>query len=260
MVYLCGRPLPNRGRCTLGRETAIQKMVWGEDGWLRTVDGDGLPSVETEAPRVCRAGRATSARPARRLRRRAAADRFPVAAIAVARRAVQPDRASRIPAALRTRNGRQPVPAGARRAPAAVALLQRVDERRVRAAALPADGRARSATTTAPSSTTCTSRTDDAAGKHVRVMSALPDQAQADAFTRRVRDPAGCCRGTARRDRLRASPFRAIASAAPTGRGFRSSSTPASSPTKPRRPGLPNFTGAFVGMACQDMSGARAAR
>ena len=50
MVYLCGRPLPNRGRCTLGRETAIQKMVWGDDGWLRTVAGDGLPSVETEAP------------------------------------------------------------------------------------------------------------------------------------------------------------------------------------------------------------------
>ena len=52
MVYLCGRPLSNRGRCTLGRETAIQKMVWGEDGWLRTVAGDGLPSVETDAPRV----------------------------------------------------------------------------------------------------------------------------------------------------------------------------------------------------------------
>ena len=26
MVYLCGRPLRNRGRCTLGRETAIQPM------------------------------------------------------------------------------------------------------------------------------------------------------------------------------------------------------------------------------------------
>ena len=108
MVYLCGRPLPNRGRCTLGRETAIQKMVWGEDGWLRTVAGDGLPSVETEAPRVAAPASATSAGP-RALRRRAAADRFPVAAIAVARRVVQPDRASRIPAALRTRNGRQPV-------------------------------------------------------------------------------------------------------------------------------------------------------
>jgi len=50
LVYLCGRPLPNRGRCTLGRETAIQKMVWGEDGWLRTLDGQGIPTVETPAP------------------------------------------------------------------------------------------------------------------------------------------------------------------------------------------------------------------
>src|SRR6185369_14199971 len=51
MVYLCGRPLPNRGRCTLGRETAIQKMVWCADGWLRTETGDGIPLVETTAPR-----------------------------------------------------------------------------------------------------------------------------------------------------------------------------------------------------------------
>lgn len=50
MVYLCGRPLPNRGRCTLGRETAIQKMLWGQDGWLRTLDGSGLPTLETPEP------------------------------------------------------------------------------------------------------------------------------------------------------------------------------------------------------------------
>ena len=37
--------------------------------------------------------------------------------------------------------------------------------------------------------------------------------------------------------------------------GCRSSSTPASCPTRRRAPGLPNFTGAFVGMACQDMAG-----
>src|SRR5215813_2420246 len=49
MVYLCGRPLPNRGRCTLGRETAIQPMVWSDDGWLRTIDGKGTPTVETPA-------------------------------------------------------------------------------------------------------------------------------------------------------------------------------------------------------------------
>ena len=50
MVYLCGRPLRNRGRCTLGRETAIQKMVWGKDDWLRTLDGQGIPTLETPAP------------------------------------------------------------------------------------------------------------------------------------------------------------------------------------------------------------------
>ena len=50
MVYLCGRPLRNRGRCTLGRETAIQKMMWGRDGWLRTLDGQGIPATETPVP------------------------------------------------------------------------------------------------------------------------------------------------------------------------------------------------------------------
>ena len=50
MVYLCGRPVAGRGRCTLGRETAIQPMTWGSDGWLRTTPGDGLPMVEVPAP------------------------------------------------------------------------------------------------------------------------------------------------------------------------------------------------------------------
>jgi hypothetical protein len=49
MAYLCGRPLRNRGRCTLGRETAIQKMVWSEDGWLRTLANDPDQSFLTEA-------------------------------------------------------------------------------------------------------------------------------------------------------------------------------------------------------------------
>ena len=50
MVYLAGRPLPNRGRCVLGRETAIQQMEWGEDGWLRTLSGEPVPTIETPAP------------------------------------------------------------------------------------------------------------------------------------------------------------------------------------------------------------------
>jgi xylan 1,4-beta-xylosidase len=50
MVHLCGRPIRNRGRCTLGRETAIQQMVWSADGWLRTADGRGVPHSEVPAP------------------------------------------------------------------------------------------------------------------------------------------------------------------------------------------------------------------
>ena len=45
MVHLCGRPIRNRGRCVLGRETAIQRMQWCADGWLRT----GVRSMMTNA-------------------------------------------------------------------------------------------------------------------------------------------------------------------------------------------------------------------
>ena len=51
MVYLCGRPLKNRGRCTLGRETAIQKMQW-QGGWLYTEGEPGLPQITTPAPNL----------------------------------------------------------------------------------------------------------------------------------------------------------------------------------------------------------------
>jgi xylan 1,4-beta-xylosidase len=52
MVYLCGRPLKNRGRCTLGRETAIQPMIWSSDGWLRTEEGQGLAASRARAPKL----------------------------------------------------------------------------------------------------------------------------------------------------------------------------------------------------------------
>jgi xylan 1,4-beta-xylosidase len=52
MVHLCGRPLRNRGRCVLGRETAIQKMQWDKDGWLHTSNGKGIPETEVSAPEL----------------------------------------------------------------------------------------------------------------------------------------------------------------------------------------------------------------
>lgn len=52
MAHLCGRPLPNRGRCILGRETALQKMVWCDDDWLY-LEGEGNhPRVTVPAPNL----------------------------------------------------------------------------------------------------------------------------------------------------------------------------------------------------------------
>jgi xylan 1,4-beta-xylosidase len=52
MAHLCGRHIPSRGRCTMGRETAIQKMAWTNDGWLRLEYGGNEPLEEVPAPRL----------------------------------------------------------------------------------------------------------------------------------------------------------------------------------------------------------------
>ncbi|MCP5546641.1 MAG: glycoside hydrolase family 43 protein [Akkermansiaceae bacterium] len=49
LAHLCGRPIDGK-HCPLGRETAIQKCVWKEDGWLYLEHGSMLPVVETEGP------------------------------------------------------------------------------------------------------------------------------------------------------------------------------------------------------------------
>ncbi|SER67365.1 xylan 1,4-beta-xylosidase [Gracilibacillus ureilyticus] len=48
MAHLCGRPVID-DKCILGRETAIQKCYWTEDNWLRIKNGPN-PSNEVEAP------------------------------------------------------------------------------------------------------------------------------------------------------------------------------------------------------------------
>ncbi len=52
IVHLCGRPLASSGCCVLGRETAIQRCEWTPDGWLRLAGpGQGhSPQVEVAAP------------------------------------------------------------------------------------------------------------------------------------------------------------------------------------------------------------------
>ncbi len=46
LLHLCARPFVPELRCTLGRETAIQKMCWTSDGWLRMEDGSNLAKTE----------------------------------------------------------------------------------------------------------------------------------------------------------------------------------------------------------------------
>jgi xylan 1,4-beta-xylosidase len=50
MPHLCARPLPETRRCILGRETAIQKIVWDEDGWPRLEGGGQTPGLVVPAP------------------------------------------------------------------------------------------------------------------------------------------------------------------------------------------------------------------
>ncbi|HBF34068.1 TPA: glycoside hydrolase 43 family protein [Candidatus Sumerlaeota bacterium] len=67
LAHLCSRPLKTDAgayaaspdpfiamhageRCMLGRETALQRVVWSEDGWLRLANGGVLPDVKVAAP------------------------------------------------------------------------------------------------------------------------------------------------------------------------------------------------------------------
>ncbi|MGW9230472.1 glycoside hydrolase family 43 protein [Pseudorhizobium sp. NPDC055634] len=49
-THLCGRPMPPKRRCTLGRETALQKCVWKDDDWLYLAQGGVVPEVDVPAP------------------------------------------------------------------------------------------------------------------------------------------------------------------------------------------------------------------
>jgi len=50
LAHLCGRPITADGHCILGRESAIQRVVWDDAGWLRLADGGVTPAVKVEAP------------------------------------------------------------------------------------------------------------------------------------------------------------------------------------------------------------------
>ena len=50
LAHLCSRPITPERRCILGRETALQKVEWSADGWLRLACGGRHAHVELAAP------------------------------------------------------------------------------------------------------------------------------------------------------------------------------------------------------------------
>jgi xylan 1,4-beta-xylosidase len=52
IAYLCARPFVPELRCTLGRETALQEVFWTEDDWLRLRKAGTYPSLELPPPKT----------------------------------------------------------------------------------------------------------------------------------------------------------------------------------------------------------------
>ena len=50
LVHLCSRPMGGKEWCTLGRETAIQKMYLDDEGWLRLCSGGRFAKQQTPNP------------------------------------------------------------------------------------------------------------------------------------------------------------------------------------------------------------------
>jgi len=252
MVHLCGRPLPNRGRCTLGRETAIQKMKWTDDGWLVTDDGEPVPQTEVSAPSL-----SAHEFPAERVRHDFNEADLPIDFQWL--RSPWPDELfslSARPGHLRL-YGRESIGSlfrqslVARRQQShcytATTLLQFNPEDFQQMAGLICYYNAAKFHYFYISY-------DDTVGKYLRVMSSLPDQVQSDAFTA----PAPITANGPVELRIDVD-FERLRFA------FRTDKQPwtwvpevfdaSILSDEATAPGQPNFTGAFVGMCCQDSSG-----
>ena len=257
MVYLCGRPIATRGRCTLGRETAIQQMVWGPDGWLRTASGEGIPSVVVPAPQTA----APAARDAADVGAIAARHEFDDATLPIDfqwLRSPDPDDLFSLTARkghLRL-FGRETIGSLFRQSLVARRQQSHCFSASTVLAFEPEHFQQMAGLVCYYNSTKFhylyLSR--DESGKHLRVMSALPDQVSADAFTPAI----GIEPGRPIVLRVEVDHHRLLF-AYRVGDGAwqwvphqLDASILSDEATAP---GLPNFTGAFVGMACQDLSG-----
>jgi len=251
-VYLCGRPIPNRGRCILGRETAIQKLVWGDDGWPRTLDGRGTPELEVEPP-----GLPPHPWPPTPERSDFDSPHLPIDFQWL--RSPYPEELFSLterPGHLRL-FGRESIGSLFRQA-----LVARRQQAHCYSAATRMDFEPLHFQQAAGlvcyyngSKFHYLMVTHDAAlGRCVQAMSALPDSPQADAFTQPISIGPGPVELRAEIDfeRLRFA-FRLVGAEAWTWLPQVFDASILSD--EAAAPGSPNFTGAFVGVACQDTSG-----
>jgi xylan 1,4-beta-xylosidase len=252
-VYLCGRPIANRGRCTLGRETAIQRMVWGEDGWLRTEAGDALPQIATPAPDL-----STHEFFASPVREDFDAEHLPIDFQWL--RSPWPEQLFSLTARrgfLRL-YGRESIGSPfkqalvARRQQAhcfgAATLMEFEPEHFQQAAGLVCYYNSSKYHYLYVSS-------DEAIGKHVRVMTSTPDSTQSDAFTVPIAVASGVpieLRVEVDFERLH---FAYRLKGERQWHWLREQFDASILSDEATQPGQANFTGAFVGVACQDMSG-----
>jgi xylan 1,4-beta-xylosidase len=253
-VYLVGRPLPNRGRCPLGRETAIQKLVWGEDGWPRTLDGSGDPTLETPAPDL-----PEHPWPATPVRADFEGPDLPIDLQWL--RTPYPEELFSLtarPGSLRL-YGRESVGSVFRQA-----LVARRQQAHCYSAATVMDFEPEHFQQAA--GLICYYNGcklhylhvshDDAIGKHLRVMSCSPDSPQSDSFTAPIPLAVGPIELRVEVDfeRLRFGYRQGQGAWTWLPETFDASILS----DEATAPGAPNFTGAFVGMACQDTSGTAA--
>jgi xylan 1,4-beta-xylosidase len=254
MVYLCGRPLRNRGRCTLGRETAIQEMVWGADGWLRTLDGQGIPTLETPAPSLSAYPFPTP--PAR--------EDFNSTQLPIHFQWLRTPRSEEIfsltarPGHLRL-YGRETIGSLFRQA-----LVARRQQSHCFSAMTVVEFEPEHFQQLA--GLTCYYSAakfhylyishDETLGKHLRVMSSLPDSVSGDAFTAPISIPAGKrvhLRVEVDYERLHFA-YR-VQDVDDDWRWIAQQFDASILSDEATAPGCPSFTGAFVGMACQDVAG-----
>lgn len=254
MVYLCGRPLRNRGRCVLGRETAIQKMVWSDDGWLHTLDGQGIPTLQTPAP-----GLPERTFPGQPTREDFNSPELPIDFQWL--RTPWPDEIF----SLRARRGFLRLYG---RETLGSLFKQSLVARRLQSHCVSAE----TVVEFEPehfqqcAGLVCYYNStkyhylyishDETLGKHLRVMSCIPDSTQSDAFTPPVSLPDGKpvhLRVEIDYERLYFA-YR-VEGVDEDWQWIPQQFDASILSDEATTPGAPNFTGAFVGMACQDMAG-----